>query len=253
MSSLFTADVDTQINGLFGVNQPLIPKQPISFGAAVDGSALGAEDKVVVGFSPQATGDFTGGGGSNPGFFWGMNVFATTGATSGDGNGLTDFTGALIESSLQSDVDLDHVVGLQAEAAFFGESTHGTVTQMESMRVSAPKRKDGATDGVATNVYCLFIESPDDYDVGADASVALFVEGGVSRLQGRLDVDGLLVSFNGTLTLQGDYSGDGQIQLDTNGIGFFGVSPVSRPTLPGSGSVTAANIRSALIALGLCQ
>lgn len=248
-----TADVDTQINGLFGINMPLIPRQPVSVGAVIDGSATGAEDKVAVGFSPQATGDFTGSGGSNPGFFWGMDVFATTGANSGDGDGLTDFTGALVEASLQSDVDINHVVGFQAEAAFFGASTHGTVAQMESMRVAAPKRKDGATDGVATTVYCLFIESPDAYDVGASASVALFVEGGVSRLQGRLDVDGTILSFNGALTLRGDYSGAGQVQLNTNGIGFFGASPISRPTLPGSGSVTAANIRTALINLGLCQ
>ena len=36
-------------------------------------------------------------------------------------------------------------------------------------------------------------------------------------------------------------------------IGFFGVNAVARQTLPNAGTVTAADIRTALISLGLCQ
>ncbi len=44
------------------------------------------------------------------------------------------------------------------------------------------------------------------------------------------------------------------IEVDPSGnLGFFGVAPVARQTLPPAGTVTAADIRSALISLGLCQ
>jgi hypothetical protein len=121
------------------------------------------------------------------------------------------------------------------------------------MRVSAPKRKDGATAGTATNAYGLFVESVDDYNVGASNKWSVFVEGGISRFQGRIDVDQTIVAYGGTLELRGNYSGSGVIQLTSNNIGFFGATPVARQTLPAAGSVTAAGIRQALINLGLCQ
>ena len=36
-------------------------------------------------------------------------------------------------------------------------------------------------------------------------------------------------------------------------LGFYGTTPIARPTLPAAGVVTAADIRTALLALGLCQ
>lgn len=245
------------INGRFGVNATTSVRQPINMGATIAGGSIAGstDDKVGIELAPKFTGNFTGTGGSNPGFAWGLNLFATTGSASGDGAGLTDVVGALLEMSIATPAGttFNVVRGLQAEAAFFGSSAGCTVTQMESMRVSAPKRKDGATAGTATTAYCLFIEDPGAYSVGASNSWALFVEGGISRFQGRVDIDGTIVSYNASLNLQGDYSGAGKIQLTTNNIGFFGVTPVARQTLPASGSVTAANIRTALINLGLCQ
>lgn len=243
------------ITGKLGINVTPSVKQPINFLTThAGGSMSGSQDKIGFALGPTVTGNFSADTGSNPGFFWGMNVFTTTGSAAGDGAGLTDIIGGLIEMSVQtpSGTTLPHVIGFQAEAAFFGASSGATVTQMESMRVSAPKRKDGASTGTATNVYGLFIESVDAYNVGATNKWALFVEGGVSRLQGRVDVDSTVLSYNASLSLQGDYSGAGKIQLTTNNIGFFGVTPVARQSLPASGSVTAANIRTALIALGLC-
>lgn len=244
------------ITGKLGVNVTPSVKQPINFLTThAGGSMTGSADKIGFALGPTVTGNFASDTGSNPGFFWGMNVFCTTGSAAGDGAGLTDIIGGLIEMSVQtpSGTTLPHVIGLQAEAAFFGASSGCTVTQMESMRVSAPKRKDGASTGTATNVYCLFIESAEGYNVGTTGSrFTLFVEGGISRLQGLLTVDNVVQSHNGTMTLQGDYSGTGKIQLTTNNLGFFGVTPVARQSLPASGTVTAANIRQALINLGLC-
>lgn len=242
----------TTINGRLGVNKPATVRQPISMGGMITASELaGTEDKVAMSLTATAKGDFSGTGGSNPGFFWGLNLFATTGSTAGDGKGITDYTGALIEASIMTPAGTTfaHVMGLQAEAAFFGGSAGATVTQMESMRVSAPKRKDGAGGGTATNVYCLFIEDPEAYDTGASNSkFALFVEGGISRIQGRIDVDGAILSYNGNLSLQGNYSGAGKIQLTQDGIGFFGKAPVNRPTAV---PVTAAGVHAALVTLGL--
>lgn len=242
-----------RVSGLFGVNRDASPRQPINMTSVVDGSSVGADDKVSIAFAPAVTGDFTGATGSNPTYWWGLNVFATTGAKSGDGDGLTNIIGSLLEASIQTqDVTIPYVAGAQVEAAFFGADTNAVVTQMESLRVSAPKRKDGATGGVATNSTCLFIESPESYDVGQSAQFALNVEGGVSRLGGRVDVQNVVLSFAGELVLRGDYSGAGSINLTTDNIGFFGATPVAQQTLPSSGSVTAADIRTALINLGLC-
>jgi hypothetical protein len=245
------------INGRFGVNSTTSVRQPINMGATINGGSISGstDDRVGIELAPQFKGNFTGTGGSNPGFAWGLNLFATTGSSAGDGAGLTDVTGALLEMSLAtpSGTTFNVVRGLQAEAAFFGSSAGCTVTQMESMRVSAPKRKDGATAGTATNAYGLFVESVDDYNVGASNKWSVFVEGGISRFQGRIDVDQTIVAYGGTLELRGNYSGSGVIQLTSNNIGFFGATPVARQTLPASGSVTAAGIRQALINLGLCQ
>jgi hypothetical protein len=245
------------INGRFGVNKATSVKQPINMGATLNASTVSGstDDKICIELSGNLTGDFTSDSGSNPGFAWGMNGFFTTGSSANDGKGLTDVIGGLVEMCVQTPAGTTFPVlrGFQAEAAFFGASAGATVTQMESMRVSAPKRKDGATAGTATNVYGLFIEDTTAYNVGATNRWSLFVEGGISRFQGRVDIADTVVSYNATLNLQGDYSGNGRIRLTTNGIGFFGATPITRPTLPSSGSVTAADIRTALINLGLCQ
>lgn len=64
----------------------------------------------------------------------------------------------------------------------------------------------------------------------------------------------------GGLELTGVYAGTHyvgvRVQGDSSGaakVGFFNVTPVARQTLPSAGSVTAADIRTALINLGLCQ
>lgn len=253
-SANFTGD--KVITGKLGVNATPGPRQPINLSSTITGAGLpGTQDKVAMALLANASGDFTGDTGSNPGFFWGLNLFTTTGAAAGDGNGITSFNGALIESAIRTPAGttLPYVVGLAAEAAFFGASSGATVTQMESLRVCSVKRKDGASSGTVGTAYALFIEDQGIQSLGGSAvKFSLFVEGGISRIQGRMDISGELLSYNAALDLRGDYSGAGRIRLNTNGIGFYGTAPVTRPTLPAAGSVTASDIRTALLTLGLC-
>lgn len=53
--------------------------------------------------------------------------------------------------------------------------------------------------------------------------------------------------------LAGGSAGAGRVGWNDTGLGFFGVTPIARPTLPAAGVVVASDIRTALINLGLCQ
>lgn len=179
--------------GSFGLSNGGPSRQPVTLTATVTGSgAATAGSNDVVGHALAATfaGDFTGITGSNAGSAWGFNMFTTTGSTTGDAKGLTTLYGGLVEASIQSppDVTISTVVGFMAEAAFFGASAGATVGRMQSMRVGAPKRKDGATGGVAGTVFGLYVENTQAAPLGASAAFAVFVEGGVSRFGGRVDV-----------------------------------------------------------------
>lgn len=201
-ANVFTGN--QRINGGFSVGATSDPKQPVNVTVAMDGGTVRASgsqlDKVANQVNAYITGSFSGDTGSNAGFLWGQNVYLTTGATSGDGAGLSSIIGSLIEANVSTPAGTTFplIRGLHAQAAFAGASAGATVTQMESLRVSAPVRKDGATAGTATNVYGLFVETVDGTAVGATGSAfSLFVNGGTSRFGGQVHVSG---TVNNTTT-----------------------------------------------------
>ena len=183
--------------------------------AGADLSPVGGSDVVAIGTTPLFAGDFshvtwpTG----DTGYLWGHNLFTETGSAVGDLAGATQLVGALLETAVQlpaGAVTLGVVRGAQAQASFFGASAGSTVTQMESMRVSAPAQKNGATAGTATNVYSLFVENTPTGLLGSTTTFALYVEGGNTRFGGRVDVSGTLTGIGGgnseTLTMEGGFS-----------------------------------------------
>lgn len=98
--------------------------------------------------------------------------------------------------------------------------------------------------------------------LGVGSSLTLFGLNGTSNSGwgqvAYFDANGLrfTTGANGTGTVRGmEFSPGGTLNLrmGVNTVGFYGVTPVARPTLPDAGTVTAADIRTALISLGLCQ
>lgn len=176
-------------------------------------AAVASGDDNLVGFAlnPKVTGDFTGISGSDPGFWWGLNLFAHTGAAAGDGAGLTNMVGGLVELAIQkASGTIPYACGLQAEVALFGAPAGATITQAESMRVAAPKKKNGATGGAITNAYGLFVEEVTE---GTSANFSMVVDGGISRFGGRVDVDGVICSTgsSGLTVAAGFTSSDGAL------------------------------------------
>jgi hypothetical protein len=168
-------------------------QQPFASSQSLPASATGSRDKVAHEFVSSITGDLSAStGGGNPQFAWGLNVFTVTGTAANDGNGGT------IQNLIETDVAapsgaISVVQGLLVQAAFFGASAGATVGQMESLRVCAPARKDGATAGTANNVYGLFVEAVSAVG-GGGSTFSVFVAGGVSRFGGRVDVNNTIAN-----------------------------------------------------------
>lgn len=161
-------------------------RQPFSSLQTITSNPAGTTDKVAHILNTTITGNFSGvSGGSNPSFAWGLNVFTNTGTAANDGNA------ANLQNLIETNVGaasgtVTSVFGLFVEAAFFGAASGATVTTMASLRVGAPKRKDGATAGNASSAYGIFVE--DTQAVGGGSAFAIFVEGGTSRFNGRVDI-----------------------------------------------------------------
>jgi hypothetical protein len=196
-----------RINAPFGLNTPPIARQPFNSQQRVDAAAAGTVDKIGHELATTLTGNFAASSGSNPTFGWGLNVFTATGTAAGDG------AGATIQNLIESDVlapsgTIAAVQGLSVQAAFYGATAGATVSQMESLRVAAPARKDGATGGIATKVYGLFVEDVEAGPVGATGGAfSVFVAGGISRFGGRVDVtNNISNAGTGDLTVFADFT-----------------------------------------------
>lgn len=181
----------------FGTAGGSNPRQPFNSVQTIDAAASGSTDKVAHSLTTNAVGDFSQGTGSNPSFAWGINAFLNTGTAALDGNG------ANLQNLIETNVGaasgtVASAIGLIAQASFFGAAAGATVTNMMSLRVEPPVRKDGATAGTATNAYSLYVAQPGN--VGATSSFSVFVEGGISRFGGRVDVTNTIAN-NGAANL----------------------------------------------------
>lgn len=190
-----------RINAPLGINVSATARQPFASHQTMSATATGSEDKVGHALINIITGDYSASTGSNAQFAFGLNVFTTTGTAAGDGHGanITNIVEASVKSPAGTTIPV--VQGMLVEAAFFGAASGATVTQMESLRVASPKRKDGATAGTATTAYGLIVESVLTTAVGATSAFSLFVAGGVTRFGGRVDVTDTIAN-NGSSDLQ---------------------------------------------------
>lgn len=157
------------------------PRIPHNRSVRIDGHNVpGTSDKVGHSLSTTVDGDFIDTGGSNEGFVWGFNTFLTL----LDAIGLTDISGALLEAAVTRGGSFSVVRGMEAGVSLFGPDATAHVGQMESLRVTAPTRKDGATGGTVDRAYSLIVEAP---SLGSQANFAINVEGGWSWFGGPID------------------------------------------------------------------
>lgn len=157
-----------------------IERSPVAITASVDSSASGSEGVAPIVLRPVITGSgWDEIEGTDPGFIAGLNVFATTGETSGDGDGATWLIGVLGEADHLNDATIGNLVGLWGEASFLGSGSNGGhVGGMYSIRGVAPKRKGGATNGTADAVYTLWLDGAATGDLdSAEGYTAYFADG----------------------------------------------------------------------------
>jgi hypothetical protein len=137
-------------------------------------------------------GDWTADGGTDPGFVWGLNVYMATDQAAGAANGVNTFYGALLEAAVRAPAGttITTVIGVQAEASFAQAAAAASVTNMTSMYVKNPRRKDGALAGSVTgSVYGLRVAKVIAADVGTPAGAySVMVEGGSTVLNGIVQV-----------------------------------------------------------------
>lgn len=225
ISGSVTATGSLSVGGRLSVIDPSTERIPVNIAAEVSGPtavANGTSDTICINLSPRLQGNFTGLGGVDPGFVWGVNNFTTIGQEGATGGaGIHDATALLSEMAVISSSGLSASSGvraLHADISFFGASAGGHIASMESLRVTPPHRKNGATGGTATNTYGIIVESPGT--VGSSGNFAIYTEGGPSRFTGRLDVENV-TGFTGAMELAGNFTrGLGSaLRLDGNDAG----------------------------------
>lgn len=210
--------------GLFGITDTPVKRIPVNIGipiAAAGVIGVGTENVIGLNVHPRFTGDFTGIGGTDPGFVWGVNVFTQIGPGAPDGDGLVEATAMLVEMALTTpSAAITTVRAFHVDAGFFGAGAGGAVTTFEAMRVSPPRRKEGAIAGTATNTYGIFVEAPSA--IGTSGNFAIFTAGGPSRFTGLLEVENVLQSFSGWLQLQAAaaVANGPYLLLDGNAVGL---------------------------------
>lgn len=226
---LASGEVDSDVSlsgptfGLFSaetsVRIPMAANPVISGPAAV---ASGSSNTVGFVLAPSVTGDFTGITGEDAGYWWGLNVFAKTGAGASDAAGLTNLYGGLIELAvLKASGTVPVARGMETGVSLFGAAAGATITQAESLRVSAPTKKNGATGGAITTAYGLFVET---VSVGS-TNFSLFVDGGTSRIKGVTQLGGVLnFGAAGYADIRAGFNAsDGaNLLLDANSGGLYG-------------------------------
>jgi hypothetical protein len=223
--NVFTAS--NEFDGLFSVGVDTTPNLPINLTTNFDGPTAAAEaptSPIGISMTTVFDGDFTGigSGGPDPGFAWGMNMYAKA---NDNVSGITNLSGFIGELAIATNSGtIANAVGIQADLTFSDASAGATVDNATTMRVSAPRRKDGATGGTFNSACCLFVENIDQTNTDqpgtiTGGAISLFVEGGVTRLGGRLDIDNTLLSYNGELNVRGGYGSAAGINLKDASVG----------------------------------
>lgn len=174
----------------------------------------GTSNVVGIGFNPKVVGNFTGIGGSDPGFAWGLDLFATVGdgTAANDVSGLTTITGAELELDVMNTAGTINVArGGLAGVFLFGAAAGATITQAEGFRAAAPARVAGATGGTVTNAYSLYVEAP---TIGATSNYSIFAEAGApARFSDTVQIGGNLYNFNEQFTIYSGYNSPASIYL----------------------------------------
>lgn len=216
----FAPKESPQFTGGIGLGATPSARIPVNLSSVLRAGIAGTSDKVGAQISTTFLGDFsTDPGAVDPTFGFGLSVFSVTGPNAGDGKG--GILNNVIEVDVQTPAGTTIAVarGLLVQAAFYGATAGATITTMESLRVAAPVRKNGATAGTATSVYGLYVEGVDPAATGGSATAfSLFVDGGVTRLQGRLDVANNIGSYTGTLAMYGTVNSGAYVKLDAANI-----------------------------------
>lgn len=163
------------------------------------GPSSSGEDHIGHLMHATIVGDWTADGGTDAKIHWGLEVYATTGGGVADGTGTNLGYGALIEYAVAAGASssINRVVGLQAEASFSQATAAATVADMRSLYVRNPSRKDGATGGVATAVYGLYVETVAAASVGATTAFSAYVAGGNTQINGSVQVASTALGFFG--------------------------------------------------------
>ncbi|MFC9773326.1 MULTISPECIES: hypothetical protein [unclassified Pseudarthrobacter] len=203
-----------------------------------DAAAPGTGDYVAHLLRTDVVGDFTGIKSTNSGWVWGANLYTKTGTGATDGKGLTYLTGALVEASIGGAAFTGTAFGLMVEAAFIGPFAGGEVGNMTSLKVGAPKRKDGASAGTARNVFGVWVDAVRDGALGSlpGTAYSLFVEGGRTHLGGDVMVGGsFTVGQNSAAYIGGHklYNKSGRLGTD---------SGIEAANLVVSGGISAASV-----------
>lgn len=226
---------DAQVTGRFGVVDTPSNRIPINIAAdvsaAVAGSA-GSSNVIGVEFSPRITGDFTTVAGVDQGYVWGVNDFTVIGQSGSTvPQKINQGTAFLAELAvIGSAVTATTLRALHADISYFGTSAGGAVTTMESLRVTPPRRKEGATGGSIVNAYGLFIEAP-TATYASSGNFALFTEGGPSRFNGRLEVE-TVTGHLGAVELFANYTraAGASIRLEQNSAGGHAIFYIANST-----------------------
>lgn len=210
LPNVFTSSL--QVNAPFGIYAAGTPRIPVAINPTIDGPtavANGTENIVAIGMTPTIQGNFTGIGGSDPGFAWCYTLF---GRIAGDVVGLTDITAANLELAILTKKGHIAVVrGAQSKVGLFGPAAGAQLGIAESHRSNAPIR-DGATTTFTANTTSgsAILASPSSM---TNLAVGNYVAGaGIPKDTTITSLSPLTMSRNATATATGVSVVLGEIQ-----------------------------------------
>jgi hypothetical protein len=192
--------------GTINAAGPSHKRLPNNFYPIINGSLLATDagdknEKILFNLAGTLQGGFSGENSTdsvNPGYAWGLSVYAGTGATVGDIAGLTHLIGMEGGAFLATpNASLAVMTGYQADVEILSTATNATVAQTNGLLIpSIAALPSGAS---ITQAYGILVNGP---TVGG-SNFAIYTDGGApNRLQGRLDITGTLQGLGGQLTLQ---------------------------------------------------